>query len=324
MDRNLALEVVRVTEGLRFVSKADIAVQDVLTQHRSTGEPVDRLVGRLTRSRGLGSRDRRLVGDRVFDELRNKPWPTWFTQQITPELEQALRQRAKPNLAVDRRHMTREEALQLLNQAGIIAKPSRIAETGLILEERLDLNKLAMRLQQALWWMDEGSQRIALEVQADPSDRVLDLCAGAGGKTRMILATGASITMVDSSPQRLGKIKGVQRFVADGRTLTLPLFDWILLDAPCSGTGTLRRSPDLFGRLQENSIPRYALLQNELAKNAHRLLKPNGKLVYATCSLLSAENHRDFVGFDRIEHRQLLPSADGCDGFYYAIFKKQL
>lgn len=305
-----------------MVSKVDIAVQDILTQHKSTGEPADKLVGRLTRARGLGSRDRKLVADAVFEHLRAKPWPTWFTTKISPELEQALRTRAKPVLAIDARFMTAAEAQKQLQKLGIESKLSDLANTALILEQdRLNLDTLPKNLQEAVWFMDEGSQVIAQQIKAKPGETVLDLCAGSGGKTRMLLATGAKITAVDKSDKRLAKIPGVKRIVADGRTVSLPPFDWILIDAPCSGTGTLRRSPDIFGRLKETDINSYAMLQKELVANATKMLKPTGKLVYATCSVMPEENHVEFEGLELIENQQLLPSREGCDGFYWALLK---
>ena len=263
-----------------MVSRADIAVQEILTQHKSTGEPVGYLVSKITRSRGLGSKERQLVADSVFDILRQKPWPDWFTKRLQKqygadfaELEKSLRTRPPPNIPIE-------------------------------------LNNETL-------WIDKGSQIIAEKIQAKPGERVLDLCAGAGGKTKIILQTGADITAVDISDKRLAKIPGVKRIVADARTLKLLPFDWILIDAPCSGTGTLRRSPDLFGRLEESDIARYAQLQKEITHNAVKLLKPTGKLVYATCSILSEENHAVFQDLKPIE-TQYLP-----DGFYVAVFQKQ-
>lgn len=311
-----------LTESRSLVSKLDIAVQDILTQHKSTGEPVDKLVGKITRARGFGSRDRKYVGDTVFDTLRQRPWPSWFTRQLSPELESALRERASPVLAVDRRFMRREDALSKLKALGIACQISHLADTALILEERLNLEALPESLQQALWWMDEGSQVIAAQIKATPEQTILDLCAGGGGKTRMMQATGARITAVDQSEQRLAKLPGVKRVVADGTTANLGQFDWILVDAPCSGTGTLRRSPDIFGRLKEQDIPKYAATQKALVFNSVKMLKPTGTLVYATCSVLYAENQSDFEGLKLTQSRQLLPSLEGCDGFYYAIFQR--
>ncbi|MEI6789778.1 MAG: RsmB/NOP family class I SAM-dependent RNA methyltransferase [Myxococcaceae bacterium] len=254
-----------------MASRVEIAIQDILTQHKSTGEPVSRLISKITRSRGLGSKERELVADSVFDLLRLKPWPEWFSKRISKEQEQVLRTRPEPNIPIE--------------------------------------------LPGETLWIDQGSQIIAQKIKAKPGERVLDLCAGAGGKTKLILSTGAHITAVDISDKRLVKMPGIKRIVADGRTLSLPAFDWILIDAPCSGTGTLRRAPDIFGRLSESDISRYVQLQKELVANAVKLLKHTGKLIYATCSLLEEENHTDFDGLELIESQHLE------DGFFVAVFK---
>lgn len=256
-----------------MASRVDIAIADILTQHKSTGEPVSRLVSKITRSRGLGSKERELVADTVFDLLRQKSWPDWFKKRIPAELEQSLRTRPAPNIPIE----SNGETL----------------------------------------WIDNGSLMIAQKIQAKPAERVLDLCAGAGGKTKILLTTGADITAVDISDKRLAKIPGVKRIVADARHIQLPPFDWILVDAPCSGTGTLRRAPDLFGRLQESDVARYAQLQKEIVKNAIQLLKPTGKLIYATCSLLEEENHTHLDGLEILESSYLE------DGFFMAVFQKE-
>ena len=134
-----------------MASRADIATQDILTQHQSTGEPVHYLLSKITRARKLGSKERRWVADTVFDLLRQKPWPDWFVKRLQKqygrdyaELEKSLRTRpSTPNTPIE-----------------------LPAET---------------------LWIDSGSQIIAQKIQAKPGETVLDLCAGAGGKTKIIL-----------------------------------------------------------------------------------------------------------------------------------------
>ncbi|MES2504014.1 MAG: RsmB/NOP family class I SAM-dependent RNA methyltransferase [Myxococcota bacterium] len=308
-------------------NRTQIAIQDILTRHKSTGEPVDRLIREIARGRGLGSRERREVADEVFSGLRQKPWPEWFNKRLQkeygtnyPALEHSLRQRAKPVLAVDIRQSTAQAIGQKLQALAVPFTPSKLSSRALILEtDSVDLKDLP-----GCWWMDDGSQYIAEQIKGTPEDRILDLCAGAGGKTRILLATGAKVTMADNNDKRLAHIDGVQRVVADGRTFkSNSQFDWILIDAPCSGTGTLRHAPDLFGRLKEEDLKQYVKLQNELVANAKTLLSETGKLIYATCSLLEEENHRSFEELELVSSRQLLPSVEGCDGFYIAVFTKQ-
>src|SRR3989338_6128198 len=120
--------------------------------------------------------------------------------------------------------------------------------------------------------MDEGSQIIAQTVNAMPGGLVLDMCAGGGGKTRYLLQTGAEITAMDISEKRLQEslkregVKAAKHVTADG--LNPPFekdsFDWVLVDAPCSGTGTLRRAPDVLTRLTEEKVKEYVELQQGL------------------------------------------------------------
>ena len=341
-------------ESLKLVSKAaQILIQDILTRHHATGESVSVLIAQMARKRGLGPKERRFVSDQVFLKLRQKPWPDWFNQRLKKQygsgakaLEQALRTRAKPVLAVDITQVTLETVETALKEQDIDCARSELSKTALLLSS----DRLSSGVLKSCWWMDAGSQYVAQQIKAKPGERVLDLCAGAGGKTRLIAATGADITAVDVNSKRL-KLSCQQRLasssmsrfildaslhwhdnanpgkisyqVADGRTLKLPLFDWILVDAPCSGTGTLRHAPDLFGRLQESDLKNYTKLQHELLSNASKLLKPAGKLIYATCSLLQEENISEFDGLKLIKSRQLLPSKENCDGFWVAVFEHE-
>lgn len=203
-------------------------------------------------------------------------------------------------------------------------------QSGLVNAFRLSLRALRSRPEPNIpieslgetLWIDKGSLLIAQQIKAKPGERVLDLCAGSGGKTKILMSTGAHITAVDISDKRLLKIPGIKRIVADGRTVSLPAFDWILVDAPCSGTGTLRRAPDIFGRLKESDLANYATLQKELVNNATKMLKPTGQLIYATCSILEEENHTSFDNLKLLESKQLLPTTDNCDGFYWARFQR--
>lgn len=205
---------------------------------------------------------------------------------------------------------------------------------------------------------DEGSQLIALAAAPKPGMRVLDICAGAGGKT---LAMGAlmenkgSITAADISEGRLKRAK--QRFKRAGmfNTTLLPLssendkilkrkrgtFDIVLVDAPCTGTGTWRRDPDKKWRNIGPNLSSLLETQARILDSAAKQVKPGGKLVYATCSLLFEENEAQFAAFlekhpdftqtdlskmPELAHiplsgaaMRLLPSEHKTDGFFCAI-----
>ncbi len=143
---------------------------------------------------------------------------------------------------------------------------------------------------------DEGSQRLGEMVQATPGDSVLDLCAGAGGKTLQLACTGADVFACDIDTEKLLRLKTrAQKAKATVTVLgaspsTDARFDWVLVDAPCSQSGTLRRSPDLRNRLQPDDVKRWVTIQLQLLRKAAAVTKPGGHLVYGTCSFLSAEN----------------------------------
>jgi 16S rRNA (cytosine967-C5)-methyltransferase len=164
---------------------------------------------------------------------------------------------------------------------------------------------------------DPGAQTIVplLEVEAGMS--VLDLCAAPGNKTAQIVATGARVVACDLYLRRLLMVDATAgRVVLDGGS-PLPfraVFDRILLDAPCSGTGTLARNPEIKWRLREQDLPDFQELQRRMLKNALACLKPGGRLVYSTCSLEREENE-DVAPATHLR----LPGRDAGDGFFASV-----
>ena len=182
---------------------------------------------------------------------------------------------------------------------------------------------------------DIGSQAIPPLLDARPGQRVLDLCAAPGNKTAQLLESGADVTAADINLSRLKAMKTlpVKRVTLDG-TRELPFrqpFDRILVDAPCSGTGTLGRNPEIKWRIQMFSITAHQQRQRKLLRRALEILRPGGRLVYSTCSLEREENE-DVVeqelalqnGAVRLEdlHRRL-PGRDPGDGFFAAVLVKE-
>jgi len=169
---------------------------------------------------------------------------------------------------------------------------------------------------------DPGAQSIVPLLAIEPGMTVLDLCAAPGNKTAQILALGAHVTACDRYLKRLTDVPPqAQRVVLDASTV-LPFnmkFDRILVDAPCSGTGTLARNPEIKWRLRLADLPRFALLQREILRRALENLKPGGRLVYATCSLEREENE-DIMGGLAVSSTHLrLPGRDPGDGFFAAV-----
>jgi 16S rRNA (cytosine967-C5)-methyltransferase len=173
---------------------------------------------------------------------------------------------------------------------------------------------------------DPGAQSIVPLLEIAPGMVVLDLCAAPGNKTAQILALGAHVVAADRYLKRLLDVPAEAPRVVLDAAAALPFnvkFDRILVDAPCSGTGTLARNPEIKWRLRETDLARFAGLQREILRNALPHLKPGGKLVYSTCSLEHEENEdiaSDFgAGFPVASTHLRLPGRDPGDGFFAAV-----
>jgi 16S rRNA (cytosine967-C5)-methyltransferase len=247
------------------------------------------------------------------DKLRHN-LPDWLAHALRESLGeafwplvQALSDPAPLDLRVNTMKAKRDEVRQALAEADIAAEPTPHSPWGLRLEGKPALNKLPLFVQGHVEVQDEGSQLLALLTDAKRGEMVVDFCAGAGGKT---LALGAAMRNTgrlyafDVSGHRLDAIK--PRLARSGLSNVHPAqlaherddrvkrlagkIDRVLVDAPCSGLGTLRRSPDLKWRQSPQTVKELQARQMAILASASRLLKPGGRLVYATCSLLVAEN----------------------------------
>jgi len=239
--------------------------------------------------------------DRYGDEF----WP----------LVRALDEPAPLDLRVNTLKCKRDEARAALAAAGIDAEPTPYSPWGLRVPGKPALHKLELFTSGAVEVQDEGSQILALLTDAKRGEMVVDFCAGAGGKT---LALGASMRNTgrlyafDVSGHRLAALK--PRLARSGLANVHPVqiaherdervkrlagkIQRVLVDAPCSGLGTLRRNPDLKWRQSPKAIDELQAKQRAILASAARLLAPGGRLVYATCSLLAAENEVVAQDFD--------------------------
>jgi len=221
--------------------------------------------------------------------------------------------------------------------------PCPQASTGIRFPKRLPLFSFPEFKEGLFEMQDEGSQIVSSLVAAKPGETVLDFCSGSGGKS-LAIAAGmkgrGQIYLHDVRPQALIEAKkrlrraGVQnaQFLEPGHKQLSRLkdkCDWVLIDVPCTGTGTLRRNPDQKWRLSEAMLQRLVLEQRDIAARAVRYLKPEGRLVYATCSLLAEENQEQVAALLAAHPLalespplSLLPEEGGTDGFFAAVFKK--
>ena len=237
----------------------------------------------------------------------------------------------------------RSELLNSLAQAGATLERSDIADGAW----RVSGATHAIReLSQAgrIYLQDEASQMVAQMVGARGGDLVLDLCAAPGSKTTYIAdrtndnatviaadrSAGRMVTVVETA--KLHDLKAIKPVILDAAE-SLPFqsgtFDKVLVDAPCSGTGTLRRNPEIRWRLSAEEIPALAAKQKKILENAAEMVKPGGRLVYSTCSVELEENEeviREFLAGDaRFELQSRVrtwPQQQGCDGFFIAVFER--
>jgi 16S rRNA (cytosine967-C5)-methyltransferase len=259
----------------------------------------------------------------------------------------------------------RDDLRSRLAVEGVGAEPTRHSPWGLVLDGRENAFGLRAFKEGRFEIQDEGSQLIALACGARPGFVVVDACAGAGGKSLALAAemrNKGSLHALDSDEDRLGEARrrarraGVHnlraRVIAAGDEAEAQLRDLagkadvVLVDAPCSGLGTLRRKPDARWRLAEGDPERFAAIQRTLVRRFAALLRPGGRFVYATCSIGRTENDEvaDFaerevglrpaplaplLGVERAralgagESRlQLYPHRQGTDGFFVAVFDR--
>jgi 16S rRNA (cytosine967-C5)-methyltransferase len=169
---------------------------------------------------------------------------------------------------------------------------------------------------------DIGSQAIVPLLELKPGITLLDLCAAPGNKTAQALALGARVVACDRYPRRLADVPAAAARVVLDATEPLPFFlrfDRILIDAPCSGTGTLARNPEIKWRLQPAELTRFQASQKKMIERGLEHLKPGGRLVYSTCSLESEENGGVVAGRNVLDTRLRLPGRDAGDGFFAAV-----
>lgn len=283
--------------------------------------------------------------------------PGWLLnrlQQAWPEhwqqIVEANNQRPPMWLRVNRQHHARDSWLALLTASEKVATAAEQVPEALRLASPAPVNQLPGFEQGWVTVQDLSAQRCALLLEPKNGEQILDLCAAPGGKTTHILelAPEAQVLAVDVDAQRLKRVNenltrlGMSAEVkqGDGRTPQQwcgeRQFDRILLDAPCSATGVIRRHPDIKWLRRDRDITELATLQREILDATWPRLKPGGTMIYATCSVLPEENQQQISDFLQrhvdakavslcgapLNGWQVFPEAEGGDGFFYAKLVK--
>ncbi|ACF13993.1 Fmu (Sun) domain protein [Chloroherpeton thalassium ATCC 35110] len=312
--------------------------------------------------------------------LEKHAFPEWMTEELLKEFDEptlqliyeSLNKPAPLALRANSLKISREALQKKLEKESIPTFLGKLSADALICKGRRRIIQSQCYQDGLCEIQDEGSQLISRLLDPKPKDTVLDACAGGGGKTLHLAAlmkNKGAIFAYDVNPKRFGNIR--QRIKRSGqqniRLLDSPeklaqfkndwheKIDCLLIDAPCTGSGTVRRNPDLKKRLTKEALQRITAQQAEILEEFSVLLKPNGKMLYATCSLFRDENegqiesflekHPDFrlepissilenerhaahaalqnKRFEGETYLKLRPDKDNTDGFFAAIFRKQ-
>lgn len=286
----------------------------------------------------------------LIDELQ-QAWPDHWREILS-----ANNQHPAFSLRVNRLLGGRDRYLYRLSSADIPAAATPYAPDGITLPQALAVSQLPGFAEGAVSVQDEAAQLAAGLLDLAPDQRVLDACCAPGGKTGHILEREpglAEVLALDVEEARMVRVR--ENLARLGLTATLKVadaanpaswwdgrpFDRILLDAPCSATGVIRRHPDIKLLRRANDIDKLAALQQQLLCALWPSLKPGGLLLYATCSVLPRENEDQIARFVAATQdaepqpldvpwglalrlgRQLLPRTGGHDGFYYALLRKR-
>ena len=286
--------------------------------------------------------------------------PSWFIKKIQagyPEHWQdvLLANQEKPPmwLRVNQQHHTVEQYLKLLEKADIGVEVKDEFSGAIKLIQATDVNKLPGFELGHVSVQDGAAQQAARLLDCQENDNVLDCCAAPGGKTCHILELTPNIksmTAIDIEEKRLVRVQEnltrlnlkANVIAADASKPELwwdnQQYDRILLDAPCSGTGVIRRHPDIKWLRKATDINSLSILQQQILKNIWSLLKPGGTLLYVTCSILPEENYEqiqqfisdnndaELIAIENTQQKigwQILPNEQSMDGFYYAKLKKK-
>ncbi len=286
-----------------------------------------------------------------------------FSEQELLALAHSLHTGAPLDLRVNLMKAEREAVLARLAADGIAAQATPYSPVGVRLEGKPQINRHALFLEGAVEIQDEGSQLLCQLLAPRRGEMVADFCAGAGGKTLALgalMRSSGRLYAFDVSEKRLAGLK--PRLARSGLSNVHPQWiasehdarlkrlagklDRVLVDAPCTGLGTLRRNPDLKWRQDENALAAYRAKQDLILAAAAKLVKPGGTMLYATCSLLDTENTEVVASFlaanpqfelqpanaalarlrvdlDTGEYLRLMPHLHGTDGFFAALLVKQ-
>lgn len=337
---------------LAFTRQAEHAVvTETVALAPELGKPWGRGVCNAVLRNFLRQKSRLLMQKHSEEAQLNHPaWLIGKLKKAYPdqwrEVINANNQRAPMVIRVNAQKCTASDYLARLGEMSLDAE--RLGDSTIELAAPVDVSRLPMFSQGWVSVQDSHAQLAARWIRTAPGMRILDACAAPGGKTCHLLEQEPelNLTALDNHPERLKRVSqnlerlglSAELVCEDASVYQAEPFDGILLDAPCSGTGVIRRHPDIRIARDPEQIKQSVALQARLLDHCFGLLKPGGQLLYVTCSVLPEENHKQISAFlertpgaelDPITHEdaydvpvgvQLLPGSG--DGFYYASLVK--
>jgi 16S rRNA (cytosine967-C5)-methyltransferase len=301
---------------------------------------------------GEGQVSERLVKYSRIRKMRES-YPDWLDayaeKELGPEhwdaLSNVLNREPVIYLRTNTLRGTRDQLLAMLRKEGVEANAAEGSDEAIVLNGYYNVFSLDSFREGFYEVQDISSQLVSHFLQARPGMRVLDACAGNGGKTLHLAAlmqNRGKIIATDISEHKLEELRSRStrnkadlietRLIPKGKPAKRmdASFDRVLLDVPCSGTGVLRRNPDIRWRLLPGDMTELLRMQHELLENGAAMVKKGGKIVYATCSIFPSEGEEQVKAFLHAhpgqwkldEERRTDPVADNCDGFYMARLEK--
>jgi len=362
-DRSLLL----LMSYLLLVERStSIPLPDVASRLQSTSlkESLDQIVGRIIHADASGT------GGSVEQLGIRYSFPDWMVSRFldqfggeeTERICRSLNELAPLTLRVNTLKTTIKECQDALRSDGVETERTKLSPFGLEVSKRINVFQLKAFREGFFEVQDEGSQILPILIDPKPTARVLDVCAGAGGKTLELAAlmkNRGEIVATDVNRFRLQELKKRCRRAGAFNVRVKELqgasaltddftgsFDIVLVDAPCSGLGTLRRNPGMKWTVTEKSVHEVSQKQSRILRDASTRVKPGGRLVYATCTLFREENEdiierflADQPEFTIIEpndyltkwnlthlargsYTTLYPHRDGTDGFFLAMLRR--
>ena len=264
--------------------------------------------------------------------------PEWIVPHVPDSDKELPAQNGMAPICL-RAYGKRDEVLKMLSDDGLKVRPANQSPFGIILEEHANLSNTKAYKKGLVEVQDEGAQLVSIDIGVEPKDDVFDFCAGAGGKSLILaqlMQNRGYILAYDASPKRLTELVKRAKRANISIVKTVPKlpephkkFDYVVVDAPCSGTGTWRRNPDMKWKLTPRQLEQLVKKQSEILDRAEEYVKPGHYLVYITCSITTDENEGQVENFLQthpkyhvVHQRRFSPWRTDTDGFFISIMQK--